>query len=540
MQAAATAALRETFGIESFRPGQWDALNSALLGRDTLVALQTGGGKSLCYQLVPLVLRPGLALVVSPLLSLMEDQVRALRDRGVRARALSSAQSKESNRATLAALEANPPQLEILYCSPESVMSAKLLKALRKSASLGFLKLVAVDEAHCVSSWGHDFRPAYLKLGAKEGGLRAALREVPFMALSATATAEVRADLIEKLALRSPTQVIGSFDRPEISFEVVLVDVMQQGSSYSDLTGRLRGPHEGQSGLIYVATRDGCEDLAVSLRRDGFSVAAYHAGLSSSERLEVQQAWQHGRTRVVCATVAFGMGIDKSDCRFVFHWSVPTSFEAFLQEAGRAARDGKPASSVIYYDESSAGLRRFLLRKTTPAAVLDHRLRGFERVVGCCVAGKGCRRRMLLDHFGDKPSPRPVDTSIPCCDVCQRPADVAAAAGRLELYALAAASRSKAEVEEDEGAAARGGRKRSRDDPHDTGLVDGDASDDEPGDDGIARAGSSFQPVSAARVPKLSKAALGASLARLAEAEEEEEEASATVTAAAKLRAKLR
>ena len=518
--------------MRSFRQGQWEAIAAALRGKDTLVLMPTGAGKSLCFQAVPLLTKK-LAVVVSPLISLQEDQVASANARKIRARALSSVKSKAENKETLAMLEALPPPLDLLYISPEGIINPKVLTALGALARANQLALIAVDEAHCVSSWGHDFRPSYLKLG---GELRKALPiSLPLMALTATATMQVARDLADKLTLRNPAMITLSMDRPELNYEVVLVDALPNNrTALTDLLGRLRGAHKGQSGLIYCAKRDACESLAETLCGAGISAAPYHAGLSATARAAAQTAWLTGKTKVVCATVAFGMGVDKADCRFVFHWSVPHSFESYVQEAGRAARDGERASACIYYAEEDAGLARWLIKKTADAAVVDLRLSLFEKVVQHCKADKGCRRRRLLAHFGDE-----LNTATPaatCCDSCARPEWVAAAAGRLTVYVTEMNQKAGALRKDDVDAEAedmRGGRKRAHTDPHDTGLVDPDDeghSESIAGSNGLARAGAGgmilVPPPPPRRVgqPKMSKAALKARLARLEEDEEDEED----------------
>jgi RecQ family ATP-dependent DNA helicase len=553
---AAEAVLSRTFGARTFRPGQWRAIRAALAERDAIVLLPTGGGKSLCYQSIPLLRPGGIALVVSPLLALMEDQVSALTSRGVRARSLSSAKTKSENDETLRLLRERPtPGIDLLFCAPETTVHKKLLPVLAALAACSMLRLIAVDEAHCVSKWGHDFRPAFLRLGpALRGQERSALARVPLMALTATATHEVLDDMATQLRLEDPLRVIGQFDRPEISYEVVLVDVLPDGTdALADLLYRLQGAHAGQSGLIYCGTREACESLAGLLVDKGVSAAAYHAGLCAATRASVQADWQAGRTAVVCATVAFGMGVDKADCRFVFHWSLPHSFEAFAQESGRAARDGSPAASVIYYADSDARLARWLVKKKAAGTSVDAKLRHLNRVIDFCTATKECRRKLLLAHFGAEPVPRVSckSAALYCCDTCERPAKVAAAAAKLAVYALGAASRTKVgawehnEVVEDEAEAARAGRKRKRADPHDTGLIEAESSDEEKraGDrDGFAHAGTSgaFLPSSRRVGPKLSKAALASKLDGLVQLEADAEEERRKVSPFARLRATLK
>ena len=302
-RADAEALLQRQFGIASFREGQWRALTAALNGRDSVVLLPTGSGKSLCFQSFPLLCgRDGLTLVISPLLALMDEQVKGLVARGVRARALSSSQSNSENKETLAMLRTETTELDLLYCSPEAAVHGKLREPLQVLARHGKIQLVAVDEAHCVSQWGHDFRPAFVQLGS----LRQALGcSIPFMALTATATHEVTSDLTAQLHLERPVIVRGGFDRPEIDYEIVLVDVMKDGTTpLTDLVCRLRGEWQGLSGLIYCATRDKCETLCKDLSSANVLCAAYHAGLSKASRADVQDDWQCGRVHVMVATGA--------------------------------------------------------------------------------------------------------------------------------------------------------------------------------------------------------------------------------------------
>ena len=511
----AFAALSAHFGAARFRPGQWRAIAAALESRDSTVFLPTGAGKSLCFQM-PALLRDGLVLVVSPLLALIDDQVAALRRRGVRAASISSARSVAENRATLALLSGSPPELDLLYLAPETAQNRKVSDELVALARRRQLLLMAVDEAHCIVSWGHDFRPAFLRLAE----LRAALPGVPVMALSATATQPVRAAIAERLRLREPVAVSSRFDRGEIFYEVHLKEAMPRGQdAYTHLLASLR-QREAECGIVYCATREGTATLAAQLAADRVTAGAYHAGLSSAQREATQQQWMSGALRVIVATVAFGMGIDKADVRFVVHWSLPTSFEDYYQESGRAARDGKPATSTIYFSEEDASTRRFIIRKSAPASRaasstsafpataaaaaaaaaasssscsssssrsvaaatganapsardhgLERRLAAVDEVVTHCLLARGCRRQSVLAHFGEERLP--LASGMVCCDLCSKPKVVAEAAARYSLLKLRST-----------GSSGRGGRgggalavngKRSRNDPHNTGLVDPDS-----------------------------------------------------------------
>ena len=616
--------------VPMLRPGQHEAIAAALSGRDCLVLLPTGAGKSLCFSALPR-LAQGMVVVVSPLLALIDDQVASLVSRGYAARSLSSAQSKDANKQTLALLEgemasagvcSQPLPIELLYCSPEAMSSGKLLGALAAVGRAGRLLCVAVDEAHCISSWGHDFRTSYLKLG---GALRNALpRSTPLMALTATATRRVADDIVAQLRLRDPRVVRASSNRAEIFYEVVLSDTLGDGqTALSHLVHRLRTDERftQQCGLVYCATREATVTLgarpsthtalfvpccvcrcALSLTADAhtsdapspprlarsppplaargleenhLSARPYHAGLSMRERQETQQSWLEGSTRIICATVAFGMGVDKDCVRYVVHWGVPQSFEAFVQESGRAARDGKPATSVVYYDDQAASLARFMITKTTGQAregreegggssgssgssdgvdaALGRKLAALESVVEYCTAVSGCRRRRILAHFDEVPPAAPSSaaaSAVRCCDACRSPKAVSEAAGTLATWRLSqrpsaggGALRAEARQAEEEQKAAMGARKRVHGDKHDTGLIDGDDSDDEHArrraeGNGMARAGgNAIKPVAARKGPRLSKAALNSRLARLEAREEEDEDEGPS--AMARLRAKL-
>ena len=358
------AELRRVFGFEGFRPGQEEAVRAALEGRDALVVMPTGAGKSLCYQL-PALVRDDLTIVVSPLVSLMQDQVEGLRRvAGSAVGLVNSQQSLAANREVLA--RARSGQLKLLYVAPERFGSRGFLDAI-DSARVG---LFVVDEAHCVSQWGHDFRPDYFRLGDAARYLRASA----IMALTATATRRVADDVSERLALAEPVRVTTGFDRPSLSFAVVPCKSRQDkhrriATVLHDL--------ESRPAIVYAGTRAGCEELAKQLGRSlELDVAVYHAGLDRERRAAVQRAFMNGDTPIVVATNAFGMGVDKADVRTVLHETVPQSVEQYYQEAGRAGRDGAPARCLLFSEARDKGLHTFFIERT---AVEDAAFRAIAR-----------------------------------------------------------------------------------------------------------------------------------------------------------------
>ncbi len=362
--------LRHHFGYPGFRPGQEALVRAALAGRDALGILPTGGGKSVCYQ-VPALALGGLTLVVTPLISLMEDQVARARRAGLRAAHLSAGLGSPEKHAVLAA--AAEGDLDLLFVAPERLELDPFLEALKAAD----VRLLAVDEAHCISEWGHDFRPSYRRIGS----LRARL-SCPVMALTATATPGVRDDVTSSLALRSPEVVVRSFDRPNLSWCVI------RGSGAGRRIPRAPGPAASRlvvlhrvlrrlpgSAVVYAPTRRAVEDARDTLAGLGLRVEAYHAGLAGAERTRVQEAFMAGACRVVIATNAFGMGIDKADVRLVAHLQLPATLEAYYQEAGRAGRDGAPALCLAFYDPRDGRLaERFIYRAHPPLSVLQRLL----------------------------------------------------------------------------------------------------------------------------------------------------------------------
>ncbi|MGK2966409.1 MAG: RecQ family ATP-dependent DNA helicase [Tepidiformaceae bacterium] len=358
--ASARAVLRETFGYTEFRPGQRDVIASVLLGHDTLAVMPTGAGKSICYQLPALVNTEGLTLVVSPLLALMKDQVDALRDAGVAAAAINSSMSRDDQLATLR--EAGSGQIRLLYVAPERFDDGAFMSVLRGMR----VALLAIDEAHCISQWGHDFRPSYRDLAR----VRPAIGNPPIVALTATADARVRADVIERLELRSPDVHVAGFDRPNLRFDVIRV--RNQKDKLPIIAERIKALKDA-SAIVYCATRKKTEEVTDALQRAGVRCARYHAGMEDADRRRIQDAFARDSVRVIVATNAFGMGIDKPDIRLVFHHDLPDSMESYYQEAGRAGRDGEPAECILLYAPRDRSLREFFIDLAHPApeTVLD-------------------------------------------------------------------------------------------------------------------------------------------------------------------------
>jgi ATP-dependent DNA helicase RecQ len=396
---SALGILRDIFGYDEFRGHQRPVIDTALAGRDSLVLMPTGGGKSLCYQ-IPALLRRGTGVVVSPLIALMEDQVTALCELGLDAAFLNSTLGAEEQRAVIARLESG--ELDLLYVAPERIMQPQTLAMLTASS----LSLIAIDEAHCVSQWGHDFRPEYLALGE----LAAALPNVPRMALTATATPETRSEIVERLALREAAVFVAGFDRPNIRYSVRMK---------ADPTTQLRrflDAYKGLAGIVYCRTRKRVEQTAATLGRNGFDALPYHAGLSAAVRAENQRRFAMDDGVIIVATIAFGMGIDKPDVRFVAHVDLPKSMESYYQETGRAGRDGEPAEAWMIYDLSDVVQLRQIVEASEAAEEFKwHERQKLDALLGWCEVTE-CRRRPLLAYFGDEPA-----RDCGNCDNCLSP-----------------------------------------------------------------------------------------------------------------------
>ncbi len=396
MMTKARAALAGVYGFSSFRPGQEEILAATLDGEDVLAVMPTGSGKSLCFQL-PAIVRESLTLVVSPLIALMRGQVAQLRELGIEAGSLNSASDPEERARIAGGLRDR--SLRLLYVAPERLLRDDVLARL-KDASVGCL---AIDEAHCVSQWGHDFRPEYLRLRE----VVQALGRVQTVAVTATADAPTRAEIATKLFVRKPEVFVRSFDRPNL-----FLAMRAKANATRQLLDRLHA-HRGESGIVYCASRRRTEELAEEFARAGRRALPYHAGLDHSVRAANQDAFLREDGCVVCATVAFGMGIDKPDVRFVFHADMPASIEAYYQEIGRAGRDGLPAQAFTLYSAGDIELRR---RQILEGGSTDERKRvemtKLDDLVALCETAR-CRRQTLLGMFGEE--------SGPCghCDVCQ-------------------------------------------------------------------------------------------------------------------------
>ncbi|GLT70588.1 hypothetical protein SLA2020_426590 [Shorea laevis] len=445
--------LRWHFGHSEFRGNQLDAIEAVLSGRDCFCLMPTGGGKSMCYQ-IPAVAKPGIVLVVCPLIAhnsnllrwllfnfnlsingkQWENQVMALKEKGIAAEYLSSTQTSHAKNKIHEDLDSGKPSVRLLYVTPELISTPGFMLKLTKIYARGLLNLIAIDEAHCISTWGHDFRPSYRKLSS----LRSRLPDVPILALTATAVPKVQQDVIESLCLQNPLVLKSSFNRPNIYYEVRYKDLLDD--AYADLSNLLKSIGD-VCAIVYCLERTTCDDLSGHLSNSGISSAAYHAGLNNKMRTSVLDDWISAKIQVVVATVAFGcsgpctvtkalisfrMGIDRKDVRIVCHYNIPKSMEAFYQESGRAGRDQLPSRSMLYYGMDDRKRMEFILNNAGKKKLQSlspeegsskKSLTDFIQMVEYC-EGSGCRRKKILESFGEQV---PASLCRKSCDACKHP-----------------------------------------------------------------------------------------------------------------------
>ncbi|MEY4489492.1 MAG: hypothetical protein RIQ79_2000, partial [Verrucomicrobiota bacterium] len=391
--------LSTTFGYDEFRPLQREIIETSLAGRDVFALLPTGGGKSMCFQL-PALHRTGLTVVVSPLIALMKDQVDQMQAAGVAATFLNSSLDSATARSRLAGLHRG--EFRLLYVAPERLM----LDNWKENLRAWNVQCLAIDEAHCVSEWGHDFRPEFRQIAQ----LRDLLPEIPIIALTATATERVREDIVKHLRLRNPDVFVASFNRPNLTYKVLAKD--EPLKQIIDWVKR----REDESGIVYCASRATAERVAESLAARGYAAKPYHAGLEAAERARNQESFLRDETKIICATIAFGMGINKPNVRWVIHYDLPKNIEGYYQETGRAGRDGLPGDCLLLFSGGDIAKQTHFLDEMTDA-VEQARARAQLRLMARYGESTGCRRRELLAYFGET---FPIDNCA-ACDNCNEP-----------------------------------------------------------------------------------------------------------------------
>ncbi|HSZ71096.1 MAG TPA: RecQ family ATP-dependent DNA helicase, partial [Cytophagaceae bacterium] len=413
--------LKTVYGYDTFRPLQEDIISSIVENRDTLVLMPTGGGKSICFQ-IPSLLKEGVCLVVSPLIALMKDQVEALRRNGIGAAAYNSSFSQSELHEVIR--QCKTGEVKLLYVSPEKLLS--VVPYLKEQLIISF---IAVDEAHCISSWGHDFRPEYTQLHS----IREILPGIPVIALTATADKITRRDICDQLRMKDPQIFISSFDRPNLSLTVRSGLNLKEKINEIDrfLTARPNEP-----GIVYCLSRKNTEDMAEKLRAIGYPAACYHAGLDSATRNKVQDDFLNDRIQLVCATIAFGMGIDKSNVRWVIHSNLPKNIESYYQEIGRAGRDGYKADTVLYYSYGDVVMQTQFANDSVQKELNLAKLNRMQQFAEANI----CRRKILLNYFGEA-----VTQNCGNCDVCKNPRPMVDGT-RLAQMALSAVSRMNEEA----------------------------------------------------------------------------------------------
>lgn len=390
--------LKNVFGYSSFRPMQFEIIKSVLSGKDTLAIMPTGGGKSICCQ-IPALVFEGVTLVVSPLISLMQDQVASLKENGVESVFLNSSLEREEYFDTINKIKNG--NVKIIYVSPEGLATGKILNILQEAEIS--VSCITVDEAHCVSDWGHDFRPDYLDIFS----VRERFPNAVCLALTATATVQVRQDIIKNLRMKNPNVFVSSFNR-----ENIFLEVRAKKNAFLQICEYIKA-HKGESGIVYCFSRKQVDQLAQSLKDEGFSVGKYHAGLDDKERAQNQDLFIKDKIHIMVATVAFGMGIDKPNVRFVMHYDIPKSLEEYYQEIGRAGRDGLPANAILFYSGADVHKVRFFFEDSGDPQKAENLLKNMVYYA----TSKKCRRKVLLKYFGENSESKNI-SSDNCCDIC--------------------------------------------------------------------------------------------------------------------------